>query len=606
MAVSHRTNRLKLIGTPAVEQLQNGRYQLTVNCTTMNSREDWYSANKARVFPDFGSLESAEMSIDGLAPRTGEAYTDMRLVAVQSSTQQEKYIVTLVYQTLGASFVQVKDDTVNYIENGLRRVTRQSIAQSGTSFQKTVGTTSITSQIDGETAVTCFLANYEVNDTDSYREVTEVYIQAGTLSETEDKVGSQLAIVRETFASTPSTPGGYSLASQQISDFSGIPTRQFRFLKNNVTLSETEDKVGSQLAIVQEVFNGTPSTPSGYSIASEQESNVDGISTKRFTFLKPSVLSLSISERNGGTGTGKLRIEVVETFNETPTSTISGVKIGEEVSNVEGIPTRRFTFAKGEGEIRTSTRPGRIDGTTEVTAVSYGTEVVPNGVLISKSETQQDGYVQFTNTCIQGTIEETKTTYKDVVQVEVPGEVQCATISVSSGGESGTIAVPKVTPRRRKTIAAQVTIEVQSTPPDTASVAFDLGAISCSVTSTNVSLTRGAGNTVSAVSGNNTLTETGFSQNFGASSRIQTYPGCFLTSSSSNGLITYITSKTPRANGNIIVFDESDSSRDTICEGTGSTTAEGYSTTGIIKRNSRPIITALDGTTYYEVITWSV
>jgi hypothetical protein len=491
------------------------------------------------------------MSIDGLAPRTGEAYTDMRLVSVQSSTQQEKYIVTLVYQTLGASFVQVKDDTVNYIENGLRRVTRTSIAKAGTDFQKTVGTTSITSQIDTETAVTCILASYEVDDTDSYREVTEVYIQAGTLSETEDKVGSQLAIVKETFASTPSTPSGYSLASQQISNLSGIPTRQFRF-------------------------------------------------------LKPSVLSRNISERNGGTGTGKLRIEVVEAFNETPTSTISGVKIGDEVSNVEGIPTRRFTFAKGDGEIRTSTRPGRIDGTKEVTAVSYGTEVVPAGVLISKSETQQDGYVQFTNTCIQGTIEGTKTTYKDVVQVEVPGEVNCTTISVSSGGESGTIAVPKVTPRRRKTIAAQVTIEVQSTPPDTASVAFDLGAISCSVTSTNVSLTRGAGNTVSAVSGNNTLTETGFSQNFGASARIQTYPGCFLTSSSSTGSIAYITSKTPRANGNIIVFDESNSSRDTICEGTGSTTAEGYSTTGIIKRNSRPIITALDGTTYYEVITWSV
>ena len=551
MAISHRTNRLKLVGTPAVEQLQNGRYQLTVNCTTINSREDWYSSNKARIFPDFGSLESAEMSIDGLAPRTGEAYTDMRLVSVQSSTQQEKYIVTLVYQTLGASFVQVKDDTVNYIENGLRRVTRTSIAKAGTDFQKTVGTTSITSQIDTETAVTCILASYEVDDTDSYREVTEVYIQAGTLSETEDKVGSQLAIVKETFASTPSTPSGYSLASQQISNLSGIPTRQFRF-------------------------------------------------------LKPSVLSRNISERNGGTGTGKLRIEVVEAFNETPTSTISGVKIGDEVSNVEGIPTRRFTFAKGDGEIRTSTRPGRIDGTKEVTAVSYGTEVVPAGVLISKSETQQDGYVQFTNTCIQGTIEGTKTTYKDVVQVEVPGEVNCTTISVSSGGESGTIAVPKVTPRRRKTIAAQVTIEVQSTPPDTASVAFDLGAISCSVTSTNVSLTRGAGNTVSAVSGNNTLTETGFSQNFGASARIQTYPGCFLTSSSSTGSIAYITSKTPRANGNIIVFDESNSSRSTICEGTGSTTAEGYSTTGIIKRNSRPIITALDGTTYYEVITWSV
>ena len=603
MAISHRTNRLKLIGTPAVEQLQNGRYQLTINCSTMNSRKDWYSENKARIFPDFGSLESAEMSIDGLAPRTGEAYTDMRLVSVQSSTQGELYVVTLVYQTLGSSFVQVKDDTFNFGQNGLRRVTRTSIAKAGTDFQKTVGTTSITSQIDSETAVTCFLASYEIDDTDSYREVTEVYIEAGTLSETEDKVGSQLAIVKETFASTPSNPGGYSLASQQISDFSGIPTRRFRFLKNNVTLSETKDKVGSQLAIVTEVFNGTPSTPGGYSLASEQESNVDGIPTRQFRFLKPSVLSRNISTRNKG----KLIIETVEAFNETPTATTSGaVQIGDQESNVEGIPTKRFTFAKGEGEVRTSTRPGRIDGTTEVTAVSYGTEVVPTGVLISKSETQEDGYSQFTNTCIQGTIEGTKTTYKDVVQVEVAGEVNCTTISVQSGGVSGTVAVPKVTPRRRKTIAAQVTIEVQSTPPDTASVAFDLGAISCSVTSTNVSLTRGPGNTVSVTSGSTTQTQTGFNQNFGASARIQTYPGCFLTSASSSGSISYTTSETPRADGTNIVLDTNDSSRNTICEGTGSTSAVGYSTTGIIKRNSRPIITALNGTTYYEVITWSV
>ena len=832
MAISHRTSRLKLKGSPSVEQLQNGRYKLTVECTTINSREDWYSANKARIFPDFGSLESAVMSIDGLSPRKGEAYTDMRLTEVKSGNRSprdgEDYIVVLTYETLGSAFVQVKDDTFNYVENGLRRVTRQSIAKVGTEFQKTIGTTSITSQIDGESGVTCILANYEVNDTDSYREVTEVYIQAGTISETEDKVGSQLSIVKETFASTPSTPSGYSianeqesnvdgistkrftflknnvqlsqsedkvgsqlsisqqwfnpsedktvsgysLASQNTSDFEGIetieyrflkenvqlsrsvdnqsplktevreyfkpdsskatltnyslvnkqesnvdgipterytfakdnvlmseterlvgsqlaivqevfngvpiapagysialketseavglptqrytflkdnavlsetedkvgsqlslvrevfngtpstpsgysianeqvsnvdgiPTRRFTFLKNNVTLSETEDKVGSQLAIVKEVFNGTPSTPSGYSIASEQESNVDGISTKRFTFLKPSVLSLSISERNGGTGTGKLRIEVVEAFNETPTSTISGVKIGEEVSNVEGIPTRRFTFAKGEGEIRTSTRPGRIAGTTEVTAVSYGTEVTPTGVLIFSSETQENGYIQFTNTCIQGTIEGTKQTYKDVVQVEVPGEVNCTTVAVSSGGISGSIAVPQVTPRRRKTIAAQVTVEVLSTPPDTASVAFDLGAISCSVTSTNVSLSRGPGATVT-VGTTAVVSQTGFTQNFGASARIQTYPGCFLATSSSTGTVSYTSSETPRAAGSGIVTDTFNSDRQTKCIGAGSTSTVGYNTTGIIKRNSRPIVTDLAGVTYYEVITWSV
>ena len=498
MAISHRTNRLKLIGTPAVEQLQNGRYQLTVNCTTMNSREDWYSANKARIFPDFGSLESAEMSIDGLAPRTGEAYTDMRLVSVQSSTQQGQYIVTLVYQTLGDSFVQVKDDTVNYTESGLRRVIRESIAKAGTDFQKTVGSTSITSQIDGETAVTCVLASYEVDDTDSYREVTEVYVQAG-------------------------------------------------------------------------------------------------------------VLSRNISERNGGTGTGKLRIEVVEAFNETPSTTISGVQIGNEISNVEGIPTRRFTFAKGEGEIRTSTRPGRIAGTKEVTAVSYGTEVVPSGTLISSSETQEDGYVQFTNTCIQGTITGVKQTYKDVVQVEVPGEVRCTTTSVSSGGESGSIAIPEVTPRRRKTIAATVTVEVTNSPPNTASVAFDLGAISCSVTSTNVALSKGPGNTVTVTGGaGNTLSETGFTQNFSASARVSTFPGCFLRSSSSNGDIDYVAAEIPIASGASITILERRASRETECIGTGSTSATGYNETGIIKRNSRPILTDLAGVTYYEVITWSV
>ena len=258
MSISHRTNRLKIKGSPSVEKLQNNRYKLTITCSAMNSRDDWYSANKARIFPDFGSLQSAEMSIDGLAPRTGEAYTDMRLTSVQSGNRSPRdgsdYIVVLTYETLGSAFVQVKDDTFNYVENGLRRVTRKSIAQAGTDFQKTIGTTSITSQIDDETAVTCILANYEVNDTDSYREVTEVYIQAGTLSETEDKVGSQFSIVKETFASTPATPSGYSIANETESDVDGIPTKRFTFLKDDVQLSDSEDNVGSQNAITEQWF----------------------------------------------------------------------------------------------------------------------------------------------------------------------------------------------------------------------------------------------------------------------------------------------------------------------------------------------------------------
>ena len=226
MAVSHRTNRLKLIGTPAVEQLQNGRYQLTVNCTTINRREDWYSSNKARIFPDFGSLESAEMSIDGLAPRTGEAYTDMRLVSVQSLTQGDQYIVTLVYQTLGASFVQVKDDTVALGTNGLRTVNRVSIAKAGTDIptdDKDIGVDYIDHQIDAETAVRCFLSSYEIDDTDSYREFTRNYIQAGTLSVSESNESEGVVKVTTTFLVTEGTTVGPVIA-RSTGEFSGLKT----------------------------------------------------------------------------------------------------------------------------------------------------------------------------------------------------------------------------------------------------------------------------------------------------------------------------------------------------------------------------------------------
>jgi hypothetical protein len=437
------------------------------------------------------------------------------------------------------------------------------------------------------------------------------------MSESRDRVGSQLAITQEVFGNDPETPSGYSLASSRESDVDGISTRQFTFLKDNVILSESEDKVGSQRAIVQEVFNGTPETPSGYSLAFSRESDVDGISTRRFTFLKPSVLSRNISRRSNG----KLIIETVEAFDETPTATTSGaVEIGNDVSNVEGIPTRRFTFAKGEGTIRTSTRPGQIPGTTEKTVISYGTEVVPTGELISSSETQEDGYVQYINTAIQGTITGTKQTYTDVVQVEVPGEVECTTVDVSIsdselGTITGTIAIPKVTPRRSKKIEATVTVEITTSPPSTGSLAYDLGEISCSVTSINQSYSSKQGPTKRSKVGVFITPYTDWSRSYSPSARLQTYPGCFLTTASSSGSVSYASQSF-----NILEGDEDedgygDGLESTIeasalskteCIGEGSPSDEGYTTTGILKRNSRPVLTALDGTTYYEVITWSV
>ncbi len=372
MSISHRSNRLKLNGIPSVEKLQNGRYQLVVECTTMNSREDWYSANKARIFPDFGSLQSAAMSIDGLAPRTGEAYTDMRLTEVKSGNRstingKAEYNVIFTYETLGATFVKVKDDDTSESENGLRRVKRIIIAEAGTDYVddstppvlKQVGITTITSQIDAETAITCTLASYEIFDTDSYREVNELYIQSGTLSETEDKVGSQLSIVKETFASTPSTPSGYSIANEQESNVDGIPTRRFTFLKDDVKLSDSEDNVGSQKSITEEWFNpslvndpsANPVTvdrrlKTGYELARTDVSDVEGIPTQRYTFLKPSIISLRQDFNNG---LKKVSIQAfgmtdAEVTLELSEVTAEHLLVSQTDSDYEGIKTSTFEY----------------------------------------------------------------------------------------------------------------------------------------------------------------------------------------------------------------------------------------------------------------------
>jgi len=556
---THANGTFTKFGAPEIEKLYNDRYRIVVRCNVKGVDSKWHYSNVENFWKDFGSLYESPLQVDGAdvgwEPATGETYPNMRLIEVAQNYPRTPNdgapVLEFTYETLTSVYTQDADDKVDHELNGLRRVTRTVIATEDSSYAKVVGTDTIDHAGRGYGSETLTLASSEEvpkrQNEGGFTRIQETWVASGTLSETLDNVGSQQAKVIETIGADPATPSGYSLASKQ-------------------------------------------------------ESNFEGFQTNRFTFLKPSVLSRNISTRSNG----NLIIETVEAFNETPSPATSGaVQIGNDVSNVEGIPTRRFTFAKGEGTIRTSTRPGQIAGTTEKTVISYGTEVVPPGELIASSETQEDGYVQYINTAIQGQITGTKQTYKDVVQVEVPGEVQCSTVSVSSGGESGTIAVPKVAPRKRKTIAATVTVEILTTPTNTASVAYDLGEISCSVTSTNVSLTEGPGSTVT-IGTNAVVSDTGFVKNFGASARISTYPGCYLTSASSSGTVSYITSSQPVASGNTIIREESTSSRETECIGTGSTSLTGYLETGVVQRKSRPVLTALNGTTYYEVITWEV
>ena len=459
MAVSHRTNRLKLIGTPAVEQLQNGRYQLTVNCTTMNSREDWYSANKARIFPDFGSLESAEMSIDGLAPRTGEAYTDMRLVSVQSSTQQEKYIVTLVYQTLGDSFVQVKDDTVSYTESGLRRVTRESIAKAGTDFQKTVGTTSITSQIDGETAVTCILANYEVDDTDSYREVTEVYLQAGIVSVSQDFNNGQGRVSVQAFSKTSSevttalseVTSDHTLISQRESDFAGIKTSTFEYQLDESFIQDRELNGLNRIRLIElsasdfsaQTIGSVSSTAptSSLFLGSQIIDNGGTIKTRQSTWLEAGTLSVSIKNLAEGVK------QVTTVFLVTEGTTVGPVT-SRNTSNFEGLKTISVTTmqdksgnalgANGSTPVcsfdvfSNFTYPGLFD-VSLTSSGRVGNVEIELTKAPAQSKVQSKVFVFFTTT---STIQSSDYTYESAAGLWAPNDWGAVTVN-AAGANSG-------------------------------------------------------------------------------------------------------------------------------------------------------------------------
>jgi hypothetical protein len=328
------TIRLKVTnGAPAIEKLWNGRFRLEFLCDNNSPKEDWYYDNISSILPDYGILQDTNFG-SGVSEDweaiPDSVYPDMRLVETEyvfiPSIGDKR--VKLTYETLTASWVEEKAEDTDYELNGLKRVSRTFVALPATAYDKVVGTSTIYSN-----GTTLYLGSLKIEKTDAKWSLTEMWLEAGTLSETLDNVGSQKAKVIETIGNDPSTPSGYVLASQQESDFEGFQTNKFTFLKSDVELSRTNDKVGSQLSITIEQFNGTPVTPDGYSLANTQVSDVGGIPTKRYTFLKNnSILNTSTNSISDGV------VEVSTTFFGTEGTTVGPV-ISRTTGDVEGIPT---------------------------------------------------------------------------------------------------------------------------------------------------------------------------------------------------------------------------------------------------------------------------
>ena len=148
-----------------------------------------------------------------------------------------------------------------------------------------------------------------------------------------------------TFGADPAAIAGYSIASKEESNFAGYQTNTFRFLKDNVQLSKSVDNQSPLLTETREYFkpDSSKETLANYSLINKSESNVDGIPTERYTFAKDNQqISRSVDNES------PLKTETREYFNpDSSKESLAGYSLVNKVeSNVDGIPTERYTFAK--------------------------------------------------------------------------------------------------------------------------------------------------------------------------------------------------------------------------------------------------------------------
>ena len=431
------TIRLKVTnGAPAIEKLWNGRFKLEFFCDNNSPREDWYYENVSALLPEYGILQATNFG-SGVSEDweaiPDSVYPDMRLVLAEYpyNVRAGKHYVKLTYETLTASWVEEKDEDTDYELNGLKRVSRTFVALPGAVYDKVVGTSTIDSG-----GTTLYLGGFKIEKTEAKWSLSEAWLEAGELSREEnsedakgsisitqvggcptapagytvvnesknntqgfetcsrtfykddselsrsnDYVGSQLAesieVFSPTVAPTP-TNGTAVLGNKSTSNVDGIPTTRYTFLVPSV-LSESSDKVGSQLAITVEAFNEVPATPAGYSIASTQESDVEGIPTTRYTFLKPSVLSLSQEFVGGATTVQVGAFGMTEALVDAALSevTASHILISQSEKDYNGIITSQFTYGVDDFEIESQAEDGmEIIVRTELSVTNFTSGVI--------------------------------------------------------------------------------------------------------------------------------------------------------------------------------------------------------------------------------------
>jgi len=247
MPVYHRTQRLQIFGEkPEIQKLYGSRYRMVVRCVAKNDTKAWYDDNKAQIFADFGSLYSAQMSVDGIDARTGEAYDDMVLVKNEASyTRSGEYVIIFTYETLTDSFVQETEDKVDFDLNGLKRLTRTIIAKDTVAYSSVVGT-STTGTSPVLTLAQISEDQLEASE-DGFKRIQEVWLESGVTSVSTDKdsITDEVAVnalnltAAQVRTAVTEVTANHSLKSQSTNDFEGLNSFRYVFEIRSTT-TETE------------------------------------------------------------------------------------------------------------------------------------------------------------------------------------------------------------------------------------------------------------------------------------------------------------------------------------------------------------------------------
>lgn len=590
------TDNLELIGRPNIKWMFNGQREITRYYTVHGSAGDTDANIQSNVFVAFGTADTEEVFENALLVAQQLQRTDGNM-AVDAT-------LVRVFQEFSADDkVEVGENILTVLEDGRTSLTIKYVALSSVAESKvaTVGT------VLGSRALQT--ATVQHNGVGAV--ITETYISSGVLSTgTEYSNGGALEIQTSVFYNTTppyTTPSGFTLIGLSTQSPNGVPQVTARFAKGTGEVSrDINDALDGHITYttVRSLGAARVAAPGEFEFGSQKQDGYVLWTSRGIT-----VVSASLPDETDVMLNGAVTITTKRKIDAAPTGT--GVSLGVSVAPADGytLYTDRFVVATNASSVQVTTSEGPIAGTKLITTVSVGTAVTPTGVLIESSDITENGYTRYIRkaiSAISGTITGTKTTYADTVEVMTPGTVALTTVAIAAGGLTGTDAVIAHTPPRTKTVAATVTVSVETTPPTTAALAYNLENISCSVTNTRASYAYVGSDVYENLSGSSRLAMPKYRASIGAS--IASFPGCYITTATSvSGSFTYTAGSEAGGLGtSAIVITALTATVVNTLTGTGATSGSGYATTGVLQRKIRPLLTALDGTVYWEVVTWTV